>query len=154
MRIRRATKEDFESLKKIKILSKKEELKYSETIKDVEGNKKNYYKYLKRDLKYISRGVFIAVEKKKIIGMVLAQYFKPLPISKYNKKGYISNLFIDKEYRRKGIAKKLILKSLEWLKKNKVPYISVEIHIDNLAPQNLCKGLGFENYTLKMVKKI
>ena len=109
MEIRRATIEDFEALKEIKLLSKKEELKYSDTINPIGDNEANYFKYLKKDLTYINRGIFIAIENKKIIGMVLAQYFNPLPISKYSRKGYISNLYVLKGYRGTGIGNKLIV---------------------------------------------
>ncbi len=101
MKIRRATMEDFEKLKEIKILSKNEEIKYSNTLNPISENKESYYFYLKKDLTYKSRGVFIALDNNKVIGIILAQYFKPLAISKYSKKGYISNLYILKSHRRK-----------------------------------------------------
>ena len=50
MIIRKATIEDFEALKKIKILSKKEEMKYSSTLKPLPEAKKYYFEYLKTDL--------------------------------------------------------------------------------------------------------
>ncbi|MCH8328883.1 MAG: hypothetical protein IIB81_00650, partial [Nanoarchaeota archaeon] len=81
MIIRKATIKDFESLKEIKILSKREELKYSDTLKSIDRNKKNYFSYLKKDLTHKNRAVFIALENKKVIGSILAQYFEPLPIS-------------------------------------------------------------------------
>ena len=98
MIIRKATIKDFESLKEIKILSKREELKYSDTLKSIDRNKKNYFSYLKKDLTHKNRAVFIALDRlpkanlekmrgvsehfdnKKVIGMILAQYFEPLPI--------------------------------------------------------------------------
>jgi ribosomal protein S18 acetylase RimI-like enzyme len=154
MIIRRAKQEDFEDLKEIKLLSKKEEFKYSDSIRLVEENKEHYHKYLEKDLRYENRGLFIAIEKKKIIGMILAQYFKPLPISKYKKKGYISNLYILEQYRKKGIGKKLIERSLDWLKKNNTEYVSLEIHIDNEDAKKIYKKFGFKNYTLKMVREL
>ncbi len=154
MIIRRATLDDFEALKEIKLLSKKEELKYSESIRPIEDNKEDYFRYLKKDLFYKSRGVFIAVDSSKVIALILAQWFKPLPISKFKKKGYISNLYILEEYRKKGIAKKLIKKAEEWLKDAGTQHISLEIHVDNKPALDLYKKLGYEDYTLKLSKKI
>jgi ribosomal protein S18 acetylase RimI-like enzyme len=117
-------------------------------------NKEDYFRYLKKDLKYINRGLFIAIEDGKIVGMILGQYFDPLPISKYKRKGYLSNLFIRKEFRKKGIAKKLIEKSLDWLKRNKTEHVTLEIHVDNKKVIDLYHRMGFKDYTLKLSKKI
>jgi ribosomal protein S18 acetylase RimI-like enzyme len=152
--VRRAVKDDFNSLKEIKLLSKKEELKYSESIKPIDENKEDYFRYLKKDLKYINRGLFMALSGDRVVGMILAQYYSPLPISKYCRKGYISNLFVVKDFREKGIAKKLIEKGLEWLKKNKTKHVSLEIHVDNKAALKIYRKYGFKDYTLKLSKEI
>jgi len=65
MRIRKATLDDFEALKRFKILSKKEELKYSETLKSLKDTKKKYLEFLKIDLTRQWRAVFVAVEIKR-----------------------------------------------------------------------------------------
>lgn len=154
MKIRKATKNDFEELMKLKILSKKEELKYSETIKPLNESKSYYEEYLKIDLKKTNRAILVAEEDKKMVGMILGQFYKPLRISKYTKKGYISNLFVLKSYRNKGIGKKLIQSLMKWLRDNNVHNISLEIHKDNKAAQVIYHKLGFKDYTIKLVKKV
>lgn len=154
MKIRRAIMGDFENLKEIKLLSKNEEIKYSDTLNPISENKESYYFYLKKDLTYKSRGVFIALEGKEVIGIILAQYFKPLVISKYSKKGYISNLYIVESHRRKKIGEKLAEHALKWLKKNDVGHVTLEIHVDNKAALKLYNKLGFKDYTVKLAKDI
>ena len=154
MKIKKATIKDFESLKRLKILSKKEELNYSPSLRPLSKTKEYYFRYLKSDLKDKERAIFIAMEDKKIIGMILGKYYKPIPISKFKKKGYISNLYFDKKYRKKGIGKKLVMQTMRWLKKQGVAYISLEIHSKNLATQRLYKKFGFKDYTIKLAKKI
>lgn len=154
MNIRRATKDDFEALKEIKLLSKQEELKYSESIRPIDENKEDYFRYLKKDLKYINRGLFIAEDDGKIVGMILAQYYDPLPISKYKRKGYISNLFIMQDYRGKGLGVKLIETAEGWLKRNKTEHITLEIHKDNKAALSLYRKVGYKDYTVKLEKGI
>lgn len=152
MKVRKATMDDFEELMKLKILSKKEELKYSETLKPLNKTKKYYSKYLKADFNSDHRIIFVAIENEKIIGMIGGKFYKTIPILKHPKKGYISNLYIAKAHRKKGIAKKLISRMLKWFKQNGVPHISLEIHVDNMAAQNLYHKLGFKDYTIKLVK--
>jgi len=154
MKIKKATIDDFEKLKKIKILSKKEELKYSDSLKPIEKTKKKFLEYMRHNLQSRYKSVFYAEEDDKVIGYVLVQWFTALPIVKFKRKGYVSNLYIDIKYRKKGIGIKLVKKAMEWLKKNEVKHVSLEIHVDNKAAQNLYKKLGFKEYTLKLSKII
>ena len=154
MKIIKANLDNFEELKKFKILSKKEELKYSETLLPLEKTKEKYLEFLKIDLEKQGRAVFIAVEDGRIIGMIMGKSYNTISISKYKRKGYISNLYVDKAYRKKGIGEKLIQHTLKWLKKQGVPHATVEIHIKNQAAINLHHKLGFRDYTIKLTKNI
>ncbi len=154
MKIRKATIEDYEKLKKFKLLSKKEELRYSETIKPLNETKDKYLEWLKIDLQRQWRAFFIAEDKGDLLGFIQAKKYKTISISKYEWKGYISNLFVDKKARGKGIAIKLIKRALKWLKDNNVPHASVEIHSKNTAAQSLVRKLGFKDYTIKLTKEI
>ena len=154
MIIRKATIYDYDSLKEIKLLSKKEELKYSGTLKSLSKSKRYFFEYLKFDLTKPDRVVFVAEEDGKVVGIILGKFFKPLRISKYSKKGHISNLYVDKSARRKKVGEKLVKEVIKWFKKKKVSYLSLEIHVDNLAAQKLYHKKGFKDYTIKVFKKV
>ena len=153
MIIKKATIKDFEKLKDIKLESKKDEMKYSDSLKPLSKTIDIYFEYFKAELRKKNSAVFIALEKQPI-GIIIVTYFKPLRISKFPKKGYISNLYIKKEHRKKGIGKKLLDISLKWLKQNNVKYISLEIHLENKNALKFYRNLGFKDYTLKLAKKI
>ena len=153
MIIRKATIKDFEKLKDIKLESKKDEMKYSDSLKDLSKTIDIYFEYFKAELKKKNSSVFIA-EDQKPVGIIIATYFKPLRISKFARKGYVSNLYIRKNHRNKGIGKKLLNISLKWLKENNVKYISLEIHLENEKALKFYRDLGFKDYTLKLAKKI
>ena len=153
MIIRKASIKDFEILKDIKLKSKKEEMKYSDSLKPLSKTIDIYFEYFKAELKKKNSAVFIA-EDKKPIGIIIATYFEPLRISRFARKGYVSNLYVQKNYRNKGIGKKLLAMSLKWLKENKVKYISLEIHLENKKALNFYRNLGFRDYTLKLAKRL
>jgi len=153
MKIRKATIKDFESLKEIKLLSKKDEMGYSDSLKPLSKTIDIYDEYFKAELEKKNSAVFIA-EDKRPIGIIIVTYFKPLRISKFTRKGYVSNLFVRKNYRNKGIGKKLLDISLKWLKETHVKYISLEIHLKNKKALKFYRDLGFKDYTLKLAKKI
>lgn len=154
MNIRKAGIEDYEKIKPFKLLSKKEELKYSETLKPLEETEEKYLEYLKNDLNKLWRVFFIAEEDNKIIGIIQVKKYKTISISKFEWKGYMSNLYIDKNHRGKGIAQKLFQACFDWLKENKVHHISLEIHKDNKIALQLANKMGFKEYTVKMTKEI
>ena len=153
MKIRKATVKDFEKLKDIKLESKKDEMRYSDSLKPLSKTIDIYFEYFKEELKKKNSAVFIA-EDKKPIGIIIATYFTPLRISKFGKKGYVSNLYVQKKYRNKGVGKKLLYASLKWLKENNVKYISLEIHLENKTALKFYRKYGFKDYTLKLAKKI
>jgi len=153
MIIRKATIEDFEKLKDIKLESKKDEMTYSNSLKPLSKTIDIYFEYFKAELRKKNSSVFIA-EDKKPIGIIIATYFQPLRISKFTRKGYVSNLYVKKKYRNKGTGKKLLDISLKWLKENNVKYISLEIHLENKKALKFYRDLGFKDYTLKLAKKI
>jgi ribosomal protein S18 acetylase RimI-like enzyme len=153
MKIREATIKDFEKLKDIKLESKKDEMKYSDSLKPLSKTIDIYFEYFKEELRKKNSAVFIA-EDKKPIGIIIVTYFIPLRISKFARKGYVSNLYVQKNHRKKGIGKKLLDTSLKWLKKNKVQYISLEIHLENKNALKFYRKLGFKDYTLKLAKEI
>ena len=152
MIIRKATIKDFEKLKDIKLESKKDEMKYSDSLKPLSKTIDIYFEYFKDELKKKNSTVFIA-EDKKPIGIIIATFFQPLRISKFARKGYVSNLYVKKNYRNRGIGKKLLHTSLKWLKENNIKYISLEIHLDNKKALKFYRDLGFKDYTLKLAKK-
>ena len=153
MIIRKASINDFEKLKTIKLESKKDEMQYSDSLKGLNKTTEIYFEYFKAELKKKNSAVFIA-EEEKPIGIIIVTYFKPLRISKFARKGYISNLYVQKNYRNKGIGKKLVNISLKWLKENKVEYVSLEIHLENKDALNFYTEKGFKDYTIKLHKKI
>ncbi|MCK4245471.1 MAG: GNAT family N-acetyltransferase [Candidatus Omnitrophica bacterium] len=154
MEIRKATIKDFERLKDIKIKSKIWERKYNKSLKPIDEVKKRYFYYLKRDLTFKDRAIFIAVKNDKIIGMVLGKIVNTLSIIKFEKRGYISNLYILPRYRRKGIAKKLVRELIEWFRANNIKSLRLEVYSKNKPALNIYHKSGFKEYAIKMKKDL
>lgn len=58
--------------------------------------------------------------------------------------GYITNIAILPEYRRMGIAKRLIEHLLEYGEENGLRMITLEVRESNLPAQDLYQGFGFK----------
>jgi len=94
--------------------------------------------------------IYVAVIDKKIIGFIIFYSF----LWDTGNKGYIEDLGVDKKYRNKGIAKKLMEKAEIELKKLGVKKILLDVNIKSLAI-NLYKKIDYKKTDyIKMEKKI
>ena len=61
----------------------------------------------------------------------------------------INKICIEKEYRRQGLAKYLILQAFIEMKKNEVFSITLEVRVSNISAQKLYESLGFKKILIK-----
>ncbi|MFT4303550.1 MAG: GNAT family N-acetyltransferase [Candidatus Woesearchaeota archaeon] len=117
MNIRKATKLDFETLCDLR----KEYLKDTKREQKIKTSDKNIEIYLSRDYSTF----FIAFDKNKAIGYIHGT-IDPKP--QEHVQSYIQDIFVKKEYRKKGIGKKLLDKMHNhFKKKNTIPGLNVDI---------------------------
>ncbi len=152
MEIKQASLKDFDEIIKLKLESKEEERDFNRNLKPVEDVKMHYEKYLRNDLSSEWRVVFIAEEEGTIVGLVVGKIYRTLKIAGYERSGYISNVYVKKKSRRKGIGLKLVEKVVEWFKQKGATNITLELYKDNDAAVNLYQRLGFKEHTIIMKK--
>lgn len=122
-------------------------------IKDKEM-KKTQRKFLKSHIKSTKGDVFIAEENGGVVGYTLIFIKDEIPIYKNKKIGYISDLYVKKGFRNRGISSKFKDKSMEWFKKRGVRFIAVPVYPANKLAHSVYKNWGFLDYKLEMRKKI
>ena len=115
-----------------------DEKKYNPNISD-DVNINNFYPniYNKDNNK-----LFIAIDDNNIIGYI---YIKLISIDGIdnNKELLIDALYIEEDYRNKGIATSLISKVKEYSINNNIKYISINVLDKNIKAKNLYNKLGF-----------
>lgn len=123
-----------------------EEIKYDIFI-DNDFVVKNYFKNIIKNIEHI---LLCYIEKNNIIGYI---YLKPIRCE--NKKGYlIDGLYVEEEYRNKGIAKSLISESLKQIANENIKFIDVNVLYNNDIARKLYKFIGFEELKLQMRKDL
>ena len=127
MEIKHAIESDYKECSKLyrKLYSELEEIKIQEIPFDY------------KDFKNI---LLIAKNDNKIIGFIWGNFIA-FGLGKY---GYIEDLYVDKEYRNKGVAKSLILSIKEEFKQLKVSTVFVTTEKENTPAINLYLKEGFE----------
>jgi GNAT superfamily N-acetyltransferase len=63
-------------------------------------------------------------------------YFGGIPV------GFLSEIFIVEQHRKKGIARRMMLAGLEWCRVQKVSRVEAQILTRNKASRNMCADLG------------
>ncbi|MCT8140446.1 GNAT family N-acetyltransferase [Anaerobacillus sp. CMMVII] len=94
-----------------------------------------------------SAKMFAVKENDLIIGLA----FFNIGIS-LEKGGYyiwLNDLYVHKEYRQKGIAKKLLLHTMFWAEQNNLKGIELETGVNNIATKRLYNSFGFYDIVSK-----
>lgn len=127
----------------------------------LENDKKDFWvkaggldAYTIKLLKYAykrSDKVYVAEVDGELVGYVFFNLDKSI---KGIKKGYVFNLAVKREYRRKGIGKLLMSRVMEYFQQQRVVAVDLLVRIDKHYVQNLYKRMGFDITFLKMTKNM
>lgn len=112
-------------------------------------------KIFEKDFKS-GKGAVFAIEKdSQYIGYIFVLTFTPgmEKASKFSP-AYISDLHIEKSFRRKGFAKKLIKEAEKWAKSKNKKEISLDVGTFNKRAINLYKKSKFQDKSIKLEKKL
>jgi len=156
VKIREAKLNELEEVAELKMKLDKYERKFDKIIKVCSKN--CIATYLKKDVLEKRKGkIFIAKDEEtnKIVGYCNGWIYKADWLQYKNVKlGYISDCFILKEYRRMGIARKLIGKMLKWFKSKKIRISYLEVYLKNKNAHNVWGRLDFKDLEINMRKMI
>lgn len=87
------------------------------------------------------RYFLVACWKNEIIGYIIAGYSR---IGPHSRVGEIISLATDQQWRRRGIAERLLTKVLEELRSSHLPEVRLQVAVSNEAAQHLYRKLGFQ----------
>lgn len=113
----------------------------------------NYTEFLRKQIGG-EGAALVAKEGGETAGYTLLLIKDEIPIFKIKKVGWISDLFVKKQFRGKGISTALMDKAIEWFKEKGVQHVSVPLYCDNKAAHSVYKKKGFLDYKLEMRKEI
>jgi len=111
--------------------------------------------YTTKDLKQIIRsssGVYVIAEH---VGKAVGTGFARIESvygswCKYQKRGYLGQLYVDLAYRHKGIATKIMDYRIKWLKKHGVKLIMLRSYSGNIKAIEFFKKYGFKDHAVEM----
>lgn len=116
---------------------------------DGESFPKEYFEKVLSDANNLN---YVYVENKKIVGVLNAtlQHTNPLPIIKPRTYYFIENLVVDKNHRRKGIAKKLFNYLTLKAKENNIDSIELNVWSFNTEAIKFYESMGMNIKNIRM----
>ena len=132
--IREAKLEDIPQLMKLEksLFSKWNEFDPIDKINIEWFSSEAHKKHLTDVLKDNRNKVFVSVNKDNIVGYLKAHLFcRELFLEKV---GYVSELFVEKEYRSQGVGKQLVEEAIKWFKQQKLKWKTTSTHLLNHKP--------------------
>ena len=110
--------------------------------------------FIKKQLKSKKGTVFLAQVDGTAAGFILVLVKDEIPIFKIEKMGYVSDLFVKKEFRGLGISSKLCDRAMKWLGQKGLKHVSIGLYVDNEFAHSVYKKFGFFDYKLEMRRRI
>lgn len=140
-------KDEIKANKCDKLLTKliHDEKKYDDFINE-NFIVKDYFNNVIKDDKNI---LLCYEENKMILGYIFLKY-----IVDDDKNGYlIDGLYVEENYRNKGIAKSLLSEGLKIIENNNIDFIDINVIANNKIAIKLYESFGFETFKLIMRKQ-
>jgi len=94
--------------------------------------------------------VLVALDHSQVVAYSLSQINKRPPLFKEIDYGYIYDLAVKSEYRRKGIGEKMLGEILEWFKSHQITRIELMVLTKNRAAFFFWEKHGFEVFLNRM----
>jgi GNAT superfamily N-acetyltransferase len=153
IKIEKAKENDLEKIKEIFLAGAVDESKIQEPNKSVKKIKEEMLKEMKqifkdypKELKSKNNYWIIAKIDGKIVGFATAEI-------KRKDEGWLQMNYVEKEYRRKGIGKKLTDERVKWFKKKKTKYICSTALVKNKPSLKNLERIGLKPRAYKMMKE-
>jgi len=112
----------------------------------VDNARVGYEEYLRKFLIDKDSRVLVAIDKGKLVGYAVAQIRKSSPAWKRKEYGYIEEMAVRAEHRRKGVGTQILEKILDWFRSENIDMIELTVAAKNLVGYSFWKKHGFKDY--------
>lgn len=154
VKIRKASQKDLDNLHDMH----KGLIEYEFEVDPLIKKSNSYYSIAKKDYKsaLLKRNhiFFIAEDNNIPLGYIYGWIEKPPKSFIPNKRGYICDAYVKPKGRNKGVGKKLTSEILKFFKSKNVSWIKLGVYAKNVNSVKIWRKLGFEDYTIDMIRMI
>jgi GNAT superfamily N-acetyltransferase len=98
--------------------------------------------------------ILVAVHEDKVVGYSYALIIEPAEAETRGRYGNIHDLFVTKDWRRKGLGEKLYHEMLGWFRERGVERVELHIISMNKLASSFWRKQGFTDFEQKMYRQI
>jgi GNAT superfamily N-acetyltransferase len=149
IRIREADADDLDGVDELWRMLIEHHRQYSDHFTLARGGRKKWEKYLREKFDEISTKLVVADEDGELVGFMLCLISPQEPVFAEKNIGLISDAFVRKEWRNKGVTKEMLRVALRWFRKNKLKTVEVSVAAANLEGRAAWGQLGFKPFIVR-----
>jgi GNAT superfamily N-acetyltransferase len=123
-------------------------------LKKKKSAAQKFRKFARKAIRSKNEAIFMAEVDGKPAGYCLMFIQKNNPIYEIEKLGYISDLFVRKEYQGMGISSRLKDEAFKWFKKKGIKYLAINVLKDNKHAHRVYEKWGFFDFSIRMERDI
>lgn len=102
-----------------------------------------------------ARSVFLVAEREdKLVGFIVATTEKEIPIYRVDEFGFIHDVWVDPAYRHEGVARQMVMLTIERFKTLGVPQVRLDTVAQNDAARSLFTACGFRTSMIEMLLEL
>ena len=101
------------------------------------------------------RNVFLVTEdEEKLVGFLAATVEREIPIYRLQEYAFIHDIWVEPEYRQKGVARQMVMQAIERFEQIGVKQIRLDTAAINEAARKLFASCGFRISTIEMLMEL
>ena len=98
--------------------------------------------------------ILVAETDEDCVGYLVGYVDESQPIFKQRRHGYLSDVYVSPDHRRKGVAGDLIREAEDFFKSQDVAHVRLNVLAKNTTSRAFCEKLGFGDFLYRMWKPL
>lgn len=149
MEIRKPNDQDIEQVTKYGLILLKQHSDLDPYFTPLKTVDVLYRKYLEGFLDSADKLLLVAEKNGKLMGYAAGEIQTRPPLFEITKNGYINDVFVDEEFRKRGIANMFLKELKTWFKSKDIQYIELSVHAKNEIGKKTWAKFGFDAFEIK-----
>ena len=146
VKIERASEKDIETLLEFSRRLNEFERKIYPNYQEFEKMKDRVERFFRKRVNREDNIFLLAKVDDKPVGMIYGWIVRPFPFFKEEKYGYIAEVWVEEEFRGKGIGKKLLKEIIKWFKEKGIRWIRTDVLQKNKNAIKFYEKFGFKEF--------
>ena len=149
IKIREATADDLDGVASLWKMLLELHRQYSDHFTMKRDARKRWRKYLEEKFDEISTKLIVAEENDELVGFMLCLISPQEPVYADRNVGLISDVYVRREWRNRGVTKEMLRVALKWYRKNRLRTVELSVAASNLEGRAAWGQLGFKPFIVR-----